>query len=90
MGQSNEWERISDHKIKCSIGIWRSIDTELLLLGLGLSGKTCPISLIIDKAIANTGYSDFAKIVEIEFFEKKQADLVERVYDQRISKLQDL
>ena len=90
MAKIGSWERVSDYRIKCSVGIWRAIDTELVWLGFGLSGKTCPISLIIDYAVRNLGYPDFDKVVEIEFPERKQADLVQRVFDDRISKFGEL
>jgi|GEM_PF-6868389 len=61
---------------------------ELLLLGFGLTGKTCPISLIIDKALEGKKYSDFDTEIEIRFLDERQANLVERVYNERVKNFQ--
>lgn len=73
------------NRIITTIGLWLSIEQELLIIGMGLSGKTCPISLIIEKAVGNGGYADFGRVIGIDFPEKKQADLVERVYRERVA-----
>ena len=67
---------------------WAAIEMELFLLGFGLSGKTCPISLIIEKALADKSHFSSEEI-EIAL-EDGQAALVDRVFNERIVPLESL
>jgi len=73
-----------NRKFNYKVGDWKALYIELMLLGLGMSGKTCPISLIIDLAIDGKGYGDFDKRITIQFFDDDQAKIVKRVFRERI------
>lgn len=68
-----------------SVGVWKSIYTELLIMGMELFGGTCPVSTVIGLALLNfNAYSDTKEMVKIRFNEDPQADLAERVYQDRV------
>jgi len=80
--------------------IWAALAKELQLMGLGLFGRDCPISLLIAKEISERTGREIETIIagkdlyneeafDIEFGEK-QTGIVRWVFEQRIKPFESL